>query len=67
MDQLKDSVYCYYGKAVSCFLMEVIQLSGVNIFQFSADSKLITITVLNNNSILEHTHKKFELINMVLF
>ncbi|MDF2790020.1 MAG: hypothetical protein K0S80_3118, partial [Neobacillus sp.] len=42
--------------------MAVIELSGTHIFQTSIDSKLITVSVINNKSNLEHAHRDIELI-----
>ncbi|PFO01476.1 hypothetical protein COJ85_17335 [Bacillus sp. AFS076308] len=40
-------------------------MSGTHIFQTSIDSKLITVSVMNNKSNLEHAHRDIELIYMI--
>ncbi|NHC42718.1 helix-turn-helix domain-containing protein [Bacillus sp. MM2020_1] len=40
-------------------------MSGTHIFQTSIDSKLITVSVMNNKSNLEHAHRDVELIYMI--
>ncbi|MEH7131078.1 helix-turn-helix domain-containing protein [Neobacillus drentensis] len=40
-------------------------MSGTRIFQTSIDSKLITVSVMNNKSNLEHAHRDIELIYMI--
>jgi xylan 1,4-beta-xylosidase len=44
---------------------EVIELSATHIFQSSIDSKLITVSVMNRKSNLEHAHRDIELIYMI--
>ncbi|MEH7418311.1 helix-turn-helix domain-containing protein [Neobacillus drentensis] len=40
-------------------------MSGTHIFQSSIDSKLITVSVMNRKSNLEHAHRDIELIYMI--
>jgi xylan 1,4-beta-xylosidase len=45
--------------------MEGMELVGSHTFQSSIDSKLVTISVMNNKSNLEHAHREIELIYMI--
>lgn len=45
--------------------MEGMELVGTNTFQSSIDSKLVTISVMNNKSNLEHAHREIELLYMI--
>lgn len=42
-----------------------MELVGSHTFQSSIDSKLVTISVMNNKSNLEHAHREIELIYMI--
>ena len=57
----------YYEIVVfkSKLFMEGMELVGSHTFQSSIDSKLVTISVMNNKSNLEHAHREIELIYMI--